>query len=150
MWKLILLRPLALLFKSDDSHDHENHIKLLFENKLIICALKNLHCKISEVRIPVLVQIFLLRSYNENHAWGFNLSNQRSCNIIEYIFYIPLQGSGFPMPEEVLKLDVGSNRTHYAYSIKLKKYISVTYSSQGSHIGERDFCNRLADASTTG
>ena len=46
-------------------------IKLLIENKLIICALGNLHYKISreefepefEVRIPVLVQIFLLRSY---------------------------------------------------------------------------------------
>ena len=61
-------------------------IKLLIENKLIICALGNLHYKISrakfepepefepqtsgleirrsEVRIPVLVQMFLLRSYN--------------------------------------------------------------------------------------
>ena len=39
---------------------------LLIENKLIICALGNLHYKISgsEVRIPVLVQIFVLRSYN--------------------------------------------------------------------------------------
>ena len=46
-------------------------IELLSENKLIICALGNLHYDISragleirrsEVRIPVKVQIFLLRS----------------------------------------------------------------------------------------
>ena len=48
------------------------YIKLLIENKLVICALGNLLYMISkekfeirrsEVRIPVLVQIFLLRSY---------------------------------------------------------------------------------------
>ena len=31
--------------------------------------------------------------------------------------------------------------------IKIK---SVAYSSQGSHIGQLDFCNLLADGSTTG
>ena len=39
---------------------------MFFENKLIICALGNLHYQIrsSEVRIPVQVQVFLLRSDN--------------------------------------------------------------------------------------
>ena len=36
-------------------------------------------------------------------------------------------------------------------NIKFKKIIeSVAYSSQGSHIGQLDFCNSLADGSTTG
>ena len=35
--------------------------------------------------------------------------------------------------------------------IKLKlKIKSVAYSSQGSHTGQLDFCNWLADGSTTG
>ena len=46
-------------------------IKLLIKNKLIICALGNLHSagleiRRSEVQIPVMVHIFLLRSYNPN------------------------------------------------------------------------------------
>ena len=52
-------------------------IKLLSKNKLIICALGNLHYQISrekfepepEVRIPVQVQIFLLRSDTENETY---------------------------------------------------------------------------------
>ena len=32
----------------------------------------------------------------------------------------------------------------------LKKIKSVAYSSQGSHTGQLDFCNWLADGSTTG
>ena len=37
------------------------------------------------------------------------------------------------------------------YCIKLKiKIKSVAYSSQGSHTGQLDFCNWLADSSTTG
>ena len=43
--------------------EYDIRIKLLIENKLIICALGNLHCKVSR-EIPVLVQIFLLRPYS--------------------------------------------------------------------------------------
>ena len=32
----------------------------------------------------------------------------------------------------------------------INKYISVAYSSQGSHTGQLDFCNWLADGSTMG
>ena len=32
----------------------------------------------------------------------------------------------------------------------IKKIKSVAYSSQGSHTGQLDFCNWLADGSTTG
>ena len=34
--------------------------------------------------------------------------------------------------------------------IKIKNNKSVAYSSQGSHTGQLDFCNWLADGSTTG
>ena len=36
------------------------------------------------------------------------------------------------------------------YYKKFKKIKSVAYSSQGSHTGQLDFCNWLADSSTTG
>ena len=67
--------------------DSYRSILLLIENKLI-CALGNLHYKISRekiwtrirrsvVRIPVQVQIFLLRSYNEHFilwvAWRLRI-----------------------------------------------------------------------------
>ena len=36
------------------------------------------------------------------------------------------------------------------YRLNLKKIKSVAYSSQGSHTGQLDFCNWLADSITTG
>ena len=39
---------------------------------------------------------------------------------------------------------------HLIYSVKLKKIKSVAYSSQGSHAGQLEFRNWLADGSTMG
>ena len=36
------------------------------------------------------------------------------------------------------------------FPLEIKKIKSVAYSSQGSHTGQLDFCNWLADSSTTG
>ena len=41
------------------------------------------------------------------------------------------------------------NSTNLETKLKLK-IKSVAYSSQGSHTGQLDFCNWLADGSTTG
>ena len=41
---------------------------------------------------------------------------------------------------------------HFKYlgSVLTRDHYSVAYSSQGSHTGQLDFCNWLADGSTTG
>ena len=54
----------------------------------------------------------------------------------------------------IIKIDA-LNRRKYLYmhkiiKLNLKKIKSVAYSSQGSHIGQLDFCNWLADSSMTG
>ena len=43
--------------------------------------------------------------------------------------------------------DILGDSRMYVVILKIK---SVAYSSQGDHIGQLDFCNRLADGSMTG
>ena len=69
-----------------------------------------------------------------------------------YYYYYYLKWAGHTHRMELLEspCECGMKLNIIIIIIIILKNKSVAYSSEGSHTGQLDFCNRLPDGSTTG